>query len=169
MRDGDVALVRWPTEQSRLADLRAERRPRLILVENGDPPPVPVDELEDWIRLPAGELDLRTRVDGLMQRSQASVPARPSLDEDGVLRFDRAWVALPPVETRLMAALLDRFGAVVSRDVLLRAGWPRAAPRRNALDVHVLRLRRRVDPLGLVIQTVRSRGYLLEQAARPEP
>jgi DNA-binding response OmpR family regulator len=30
------------------------------------------------------------------------------------------------------------------------------------LDVHVLRLRRRVAPIGLVIRTVRSRGYLLE-------
>jgi DNA-binding response OmpR family regulator len=65
-----------------------------------------------------------------------------------------------------MSALLDRAGAVVSRDTLARAGWPDGAPGRNALDVHVLRLRRRVDPLGLVIRTVRSRGYLLETAAR---
>jgi DNA-binding response OmpR family regulator len=28
--------------------------------------------------------------------------------------------------------------------------------------VHVLRLRRRIDELGLKIRTVRSRGYLLE-------
>ena len=165
MRDGDVALVRWPTEQDRLDRLRAEGRPRLLLVENGDPPPIPVDELEDWIRLPAGEIDLRTRVDGLVQRSAAAQPATPSLDEDGVLRVNGAWVALPPVEARLMHALVARFGAVVSRDGLLRAGWPDGSPGRNALDVHVLRLRRRVDALGLVIQTVRSRGYLLERAS----
>jgi len=30
------------------------------------------------------------------------------------------------------------------------------------LDVHALRLRRRLDSVGLVIRTVRSRGYLLE-------
>ena len=35
-------------------------------------------------------------------------------------------------------------------------------PGRNALDVHVLRLRRRIAPLALSIKTVRSRGYLLE-------
>jgi DNA-binding response OmpR family regulator len=35
-------------------------------------------------------------------------------------------------------------------------------PGRNALDVHVLHLRRRVAPLGLQIVTVRARGYLLE-------
>ena len=58
--------------------------------------------------------------------------------------------------------LLDRFGAVVSRDNLSRTGWPMGAPGRNALDVHMLRLRRRIAPLGLAIRTVRSRGYLLE-------
>jgi DNA-binding response OmpR family regulator len=69
------------------------------------------------------------------------------------------------VEGRLTAALLDRFGAVVSRDSLARAGWPDGAPGRNALDVHMLRLRRRVAPLALAIRTVRSRGYLLERTA----
>jgi len=33
------------------------------------------------------------------------------------------------------------------------------------LDVHIVRLRRRLAPLGLVIRTVRSRGYLLEEGA----
>ncbi|MDP8936794.1 MAG: helix-turn-helix domain-containing protein [Actinomycetota bacterium] len=61
-------------------------------------------------------------------------------------------------------ALLDRFGAVASRETLIRAGWPCGAPGRNALDVHVLRLRRRLAPLPLAIRTVRSRGYLLEVA-----
>lgn len=61
-----------------------------------------------------------------------------------------------------MGALLERMGAVVSREQLSRAGWPGGAPGRNALDVHVLRVRRRIAPLGLAIRTVRSRGYLLE-------
>jgi DNA-binding response OmpR family regulator len=61
-----------------------------------------------------------------------------------------------------MSALLERMDAVVSREQLARAGWPRGAPGRNALDVHMLRLRRRIAPIGLAIKTVRSRGYLLE-------
>ena len=84
--------------------------------------------------------------------------------------LDGRWVSLPPVEARLMGALLDRFGAVVSREQLAKAGWPRGAPGRNALDVHMLRLRRRISPIGLAIKTVRSRGYLLEaEAAVPQP
>jgi DNA-binding response OmpR family regulator len=107
-------------------------------------------------------------VDGLQRRTEARVDPAPALDDDGVLRLGDRWVSLPPVEARLTAALLDRYGAVVSRDALARAGWPAGAPGRNALDVHMLRLRRRLSPLALAIRTVRSRGYLLERAAAPE-
>ena len=89
----------------------------------------------------------------------------PRLDEDGVLRVGQRWVSLPPVEARLTAALIERIGLVVSRDALARAGWPDGAPGRNALDVHVLRLRRRLRDVRLVIRTVRSRGYLLEHGS----
>lgn len=158
----DVVLLRWPAEQARRGELQRAGRPRLLLLEDGAPPPLADDELEDWIRVPAGEADLRARVEGLRRRAEATVAPAPELDEDGVLRLGPQWVSLPPVEARLMAALLDRYGAVVSRDTLARAGWPSGAPGRNALDVHMLRLRRRLGPLALAIRTVRSRGYLLE-------
>jgi DNA-binding response OmpR family regulator len=118
-----------------------------------------------WIRVPAGDVDLNARVEGLRRRVESRVSPSPELDDDGVLRLDGQWVSLPPVEARLMAALLDRYGAVVSRDALARAGWPTGSPGRNALDVHMLRLRRRLGPLELAIRTVRSRGYLLERAS----
>ena len=85
----------------------------------------------------------------------------PELDHDGVLRFNGRWVAVPPVEARLAEALIGRIDAVVGRDDLSRVGWPGGDPGRNALDVHMLRLRRRLTPLGLSIKTVRSRGYML--------
>ena len=159
----EVVIVRWPTEDDRLTRLRSQGRPRLLLVEDGAPPPLPADDLEDWIRVPADEMDVRARADALARRAGRHNGA-PDLDDDGVLRVGPRWVALPPVEARLTEALIGRFGAVVSRDVLARAGWPGGAPGRNALDVHVLRLRRRLEGLGLAIRTVRSRGYLLEQA-----
>lgn len=155
--------MRWPAEQGRRAELAGAGRPCLLLVEDGMSPPPVADELEDWIRVPAGDEDLRARIDGLRRRLQARVAPVPDLDEDGVLRVADRWVSLPPVESRLMAALLQRYGAVVSREALGRAGWPDGAPGRNALDVHMLRLRRRVGPLDLAIRTVRSRGYLLER------
>lgn len=135
----------------------------MLLVEQGSPPPLPVDHLEDWIRLPADDVDLRVRVEALRRRLDTAIAHLPAIDDDGVLRMGDRWVALPPVESRLAAALVGRFGAVVSRSALTSAGWPGGSPGRNALDVHVLRLRRRVAPLDLAIRTVRSRGYLLER------
>jgi DNA-binding response OmpR family regulator len=134
----------------------------LLLVESGEVPPAVLDVLEDWIRVPADDADLRARVATLQARYESAGAAAPALDDDGVIRLGSAWASLPPVEARITNALLERYGAVVSRDVLAASGWPDGAPGRNALDVHVLRLRRRLAPLGLVIRTVRSRGYLLE-------
>lgn len=160
-------MLRWPSEHSRRDELHRTGQPRLLLVEEGAPP-VPVDDLEDWIRVPAADVDLQVRLEGLRVRSLPGSSAPPELDDDGVLRVDGQWVSLPPVEARLTAALLDRYGAVVSRDSLARAGWPDGAPGRNALDVHMLRLRRRLSTVALAIKTVRSRGYLLERVpARP--
>jgi two-component system OmpR family response regulator len=161
----DVVLVRWPLERERRDALVQHNAPRLLLVEDGEPPPEPVDCMEDWVRVPAPEAEVKHRVRALSIRGGQHTSAVPVLDHDGVLRFHSKWVSLPPVESRLTAALLDRFGAVVSRDSLARAGWPEGSPGRNALDVHVLRLRRRLAPVSLVIRTVRSRGYLLEAAS----
>ena len=158
----DVALVQWPTEAGRLESLRADAVPRLLLVDNDASPPEPDDCLEDWVRVPASEAEVHSRLAALSRRARAHQPDRPWLDGDGVVRLGDTWVALPPVEARLTSALLDRLDAVVGREALGKAGWPEGAPGRNALDVHILRMRRRLAPVGLVIRTVRSRGYLLE-------
>lgn len=157
--------MRWPAERGRRNELTELGVARLLLVDEGHGPPEPTDCLEDWIRVPASEADVQLRMAGLATRSTAhgsSEELPPRLDDDGVLRAGGGWVPVPPVEARLLRTLLDRYGAVVSRDTLSRAGWADRAPDRNVLDVHVLRLRRRIAPVGLAIRTVRSRGYLLE-------
>jgi len=170
----DVTMLRWPEEEARRYRISQAGAPRLLLVPDGEEPPTVADCMEDWIRVPAAENEVRARVDALAVRSQvhasnganghAPAPTGPELDDFGVLRVNGAWVALPPLEARLPEALLERLGAVTSRELLIRAGWPSGAPGRNALDVHVLRLRRRLTPVGLAIRTVRSRGYLMESA-----
>lgn len=161
-----VELVRWPAEQERLDQVRDDGGARLVLVAEGAVPPLTTDVLEDWVRLPASDEDIECRMRVLEDRVQASGDdVRPELDENGLLHFGGRWVPLPPVEMRLTAAMLDRYRAVVSREALGRAGWPDAIPGRNVLDVHIVRLRRRIAELDLVIRTVRSRGYLLEEQA----
>ena len=162
----DVVLVRWPKENEHRDRLAREGRPRLLLLEAGVLPPLVEDPLEDWVRIPSPDTDVRARLDTLALRARLRAPSQPTLDDDGVIRHGGMWASLPPVEARITRLLLDRLGAVVSRDSLSRAGWPDGAPGRNALDVHVLRLRRRLSQVGLAIRTVRSRGYLLEPTLR---
>lgn len=158
----DVALLNWPEEESRRLELRQRGCARLLLVRPEAPAPIASDPLEDWIRLPANDNDLRARVDGLTLRAGITEPPQPLLDDDGLLHHGDRWVALPLIEARLVRALIAKGSAVVGRDVLIRAGWPGEEPSRNVLDVHILRLRRRLEPIGLSIRTVRSRGYVLE-------
>jgi hypothetical protein len=49
----------------------------------------------------------------------------------------------------------------------MRAGWPGETPSRGKLDVRIHRLRRRLSPLGLVVTTVRQRGWMLAPADEP--
>lgn len=160
----DVAILHWPTESGRRDELASLGVPRLLMVEPEILPPLPIDCLEDWTRVGTPDHDVRHRVGALLARADEHKREAPILDGDGVLRFTDHWVALPPVEARLAMQLVERFGLVVSREALSRAGWPGTATGRNALDVHILRLRRRIQPIGLSIRTVRSRGYLMEES-----
>ena len=127
---------------------------RLLVVADGDAPPTrSTASRTGWRRgAPEREVDARRRA---LSRRAEQHGVRPLLDGDGLLHHRDAWVSLSPVEQSLAAALLDRFGAVVARDTLADRAWPTGVPTRNALDVHVLRLRRRIAPLGLEIRTVR--------------
>jgi len=69
---------------------------------------------------------------------------------------------LTPTEFSLLAALLRERGAPVSRRALLREVWGyEFDPGTNVVDVHVNRLRRKLEDRGLesVIRTVRGSGY----------
>jgi hypothetical protein len=162
----EVELLHWPAEADRREDLRRRAVPRLLVVADGAEWPAPADCLEEAVAGGAGDAELAARRQALEVRAAQHAP-RPTLDGDGLLRHRDRWVSLSPVEQSLTGALLDRFGAVVTRDGLAERAWPRGMPTRNALDVHVLRLRRRIAPLELEIRTVRSRGYLLQAASDP--
>src|SRR5437763_8936902 len=78
----DVILVRWPVEETRRVRLRDDGVPRLLLVENGVAPPRTSDDLEDWVRVPADEVDLHARVENLHRKAQSRTDATPALDDD---------------------------------------------------------------------------------------
>lgn len=158
-----VKLLRWPAESAQRARYQAMGVPRLLVVQGQAPAPVCTDPCEDWVRAPITDADLLVRVAALRARSQAY--RRPQIDPCGVLRFAERFVAVPPSDACLLECLIREFGAVVARSTLEECAPNQpAGASHNALDLRIMRLRRRIRPLDLVIHRVRG-GYLLDIAA----
>jgi DNA-binding response OmpR family regulator len=84
-----------------------------------------------------------------------------------VSRGSRA-VELTVREFELLEYLMRHHGQVVSRDTLARDVWKetaRTTPLDNVIDVHIARLRRKVDVEGAdkLIHTVRGVGFMLRE------
>src|SRR5262249_55667543 len=137
---------------------------RLLVVEGGVPAPICSDLREDWVRAPITDADLRARVATLSAKANSN--RLPQIDPYGILRFADRSTSVSPTETELMECLIRQFEALVPREELHDCLPERASEcGRNALDLHIMRLRRRIRPLGLSIQTIRGRGYMLQVAA----
>lgn len=81
-----------------------------------------------------------------------------------MLRVGGRSVPLSPTETALLDELTRNFGELTAKEDLADRLPPCAGtPRPNALHLHITRIRRRIEPLGLSIRTVRGRGYVLER------
>lgn len=163
----DVKLVRWPAEADRRDRYRSLGVLRLLVLEGGAKAPVSEDPREDWVRAPITQDDLQARITALQARSDAH--RRPHVDPNGVLRYCGRSVTVSPTATDLLERLGRGFGVLVCRDELRECLPDRVGDTsRNALDLHIMRVRKRIRPLGLVIRTVWGRGYLLEAADGPE-
>ncbi|HEX3622482.1 MAG TPA: helix-turn-helix domain-containing protein [Acidimicrobiales bacterium] len=152
-----VAILRWPEEAASIDRLRAAGAPRLLLVGPDIPAPVGTDCTEDWVRLPADDGDVRVRTLALAARAARHNPS-PEVKGDGRVAFRDRWVAVSQTEEAIVGRLADSFGEVVDGGRL--AGDLGLTD--NAVRVQVMRLRKRIRPLGLVVRTVRGRGYVLE-------
>ena len=76
-------------------------------------------------------------------------------------------IDLTPTEYRLLLTLAERRGRVQARALLLETVWE-AAPdiQTRTVDMHVQRLRTKLETAGELIETVRGFGYRLK-AAQP--
>ena len=156
----DVVVVRWPEEREEAARLAESGAVLLYLVSADDDPPVPTNCLEDWVRVPGDERDLRARVAALEIRAAAHV-GPPWVTDNGLLHYRGKSVHLSPVETQLAVALTEQFGAVVPDDVLVgRASGADETSR--TLRTEITHLRSRLRQLDLIIRRVPNRGYQLQ-------
>nr|MBI1231059.1 response regulator [Cytophagales bacterium] len=70
-------------------------------------------------------------------------------------------------EFNLLEYLLKNKGQVVTRTMLLEAVWDyHFDPQTNVIDVHISRLRKKIDDAkGDIIKTVRGAGYIIEDVS----
>lgn len=162
----DVAIAKWPEEQARVLQLAQGHVPRLLLVRPDASPPVATDVLEDWVRLPCEERDLRARVVGLQRKAIEFAPP-PVVGPDGRFSYIGAVTYLPTIQKRLAVILVDRFETAVSEATLIEHGWEGAPRSSGTLRSQMVRLRHRANLLGLQLGPVRGQGWILHRPRLP--
>lgn len=130
---------------------------------------------DDYLPKPYAFSELLARVEVLARRRGAPA-SEPTTYRVGDLLLDRLAhrvtrageeIVLQPREFRLLEYLMKHAGQVVTRTMLLENVWDyHFDPQTNVIDVHVSRLRAKIDK-GFdepILQTVRGAGYMIRLA-----
>jgi len=132
---------------------------------------------DDYLAKPYAFSELLARVEALARRRPKDAPEE-TVYRLGDLALDRLShkvtrageeIVLQPREFRLLEYLMQNAGKVVTRTMLLEHVWDyHFDPQTNVIDVHVSRLRAKIDrdfdaPL---LHTVRGAGYVIRDGAR---
>ncbi|MCF7935767.1 MAG: response regulator transcription factor [Synergistales bacterium] len=136
---------------------------------------------DDYLKKPFSMAELAARSKALLRRMERKPQESEPVLSEGPLSFDRNarmfqksgdYIELSPTEYALLELLMRRRGQVVPREDLLMNIWGYYGGDTRTVDVHVSRLRKKVEPdpehPGL-IHTVRGRGYRLKWEQPDEP
>jgi len=131
---------------------------------------------DDYLVKPFAFAELLARIRALLRRGKAEPVLRLSYDELEIDMVTRAVsrsgqpLDLTAREFDLLEYLLRNQGRVVSREMLAHEIWKETArhtPLDNVIDVHIARLRRKVDDAFTkkLLHTVRGVGFVLREEA----
>jgi two-component system OmpR family response regulator len=125
---------------------------------------------DDYLGKPFAFSEFAARVEALLRRplqTRETVIRAGPLTLDLVERTARRGtrpIELLPTEFKLLEYLMRRAGQVVTRGMLLEDVWHyRFLPQTNVVDVHIGKLRRKVDAPGEppLIHSIRGAGFML--------
>lgn len=131
---------------------------------------------DDYLVKPFAFAELLARAELLGRRMQGGAHVRESVLSAGDLHLNllsrkvtrgQTGIELQTREFKLLEYLLRHKGQVVTRTMLLEHVWDyHFDPQTNVIDVHISRLRRKIDDDAKtsLIQTVRGAGYLIKDA-----
>ena len=130
---------------------------------------------DDYLTKPYAFVELLARLDALMRRRHpAAVKTRlqvGDLELDLLTRTAKrgeASIDLQPREFRLLEYLMRHASQVVTRTMLLESVWEyHFDPQTNVIDVHISRLRAKIDKgfEAPLLHTVRGAGYMIRARA----
>nr|WP_276609577.1 response regulator transcription factor [Desulfuromonas acetexigens] len=131
---------------------------------------------DDYLVKPFAFSELLARLEALIRRGEGEQAPRTllkvaDLEMDLLTRTVRRAgrnIELQPREFRLLEYLLRHSGQVVTRTMLLESVWDyHFDPQTNVIDVHISRLRSKIDKdfEGPLLHTVRGAGYVLRAEA----
>ena len=126
---------------------------------------------DDYLVKPFALAELEARVRALIRRSHGR---DRNVLVHGLLSFDVAartasvggdTLDLSARESAVLELLLLRSGRVIAKEQFVEhmCGWDQDVTE-NAIEVYVHRLRRKLEPAGIHVQTVRGLGYYLARA-----
>jgi len=124
---------------------------------------------DDYLVKPFAFVELAARLAALLRRPQTRVEALHIAELEIAPLHRRAFhqghpISLTPKEFELLWCLARQKGEILTRKELLESVWGyRFDPGTNVVDVHVTRLRRKLEASGAadLIRTVRGIGYAL--------
>jgi two-component system OmpR family response regulator len=129
---------------------------------------------DDYLTKPFAPDEMAARIEVLLRRRRSNAPETRlqvgDLELDLIARSAQrngTTLELLPIEFRLLEFLMRNSGQVLTRTMIFESVWGyHFDPGTNVIDVHIARLRRKVDGEGLppLIHTVRGCGYRIDAA-----